>query len=82
MTKAVKEIKGSFLKATEKKTEVKAGNFCKGRVNFPLRELRKDVRKKVGKFLKGKHSFLMSHEKQKVVIKQKHHLLIKGGSSF
>ena len=82
MTKAVKEIKGSFLKATEKKTEVKAGNFCKGRVNFPLRELRKDVRTKERNFLEGKHRFLRSQEKQKVFIKQKKHLLTKGGHSF
>ena len=46
MTKAVKEMKGNSLKATEKQTEVKVGKFCKGRENFPLRELTKYVRRK------------------------------------
>ena len=59
MTKTVREIKGKCLKVAEKKTEVKAGNFCKGRVQFPLRELRKSKRTKVGNFWEGKHSFLM-----------------------
>ena len=82
MTKTIKEIKGNCLNVAEKKTEVKARKFCKGRVNFPLRELRKVVRTKAEKFLEGKHSFLMSQEKQKVVIKQKQHILTKGGRSF
>ena len=64
MTKAVKEIKGNCLKAAEEHAEVKAGNFCKGRENFPLRELRKAVRIKAGNFSEGKHSFLMSQEKE------------------
>ena len=52
MAKAAKEIKGNCLKAAEKKTKVKVGNFCKGRVQFPLRELRKSVRRKARKFWK------------------------------
>ena len=59
MAKAAKEIKGNCLKAAEKKTKVKVGNFCKGRVQFPLRELRKSKRTKVGNFWEGKHSFHM-----------------------
>ena len=62
MTKAAKEIKGNCLKATEKQIEVKAGKFCKGRENFPLRELRKYIRTKVGNFWEGKHSFLMENQ--------------------
>ena len=46
MTKTIREIKGNCLKAAEKQTEVKEGNFCKWRAQFPLREHRKDVRKK------------------------------------
>ena len=46
MTKAVKEIKENCLKVAEKKIEVKARNLCKGRVNFPLRELTKAVQRK------------------------------------
>ena len=63
MTKVVKEIKGNCLKVAEKKIEVKAGNLCKGRVNFPLRELKKAVRKKEGMFMEGRHGFLLSQEK-------------------
>ena len=46
MTKADKRIKESCPKAAEKQIEVKVGNFCKGRANLPLRELKKDVRRK------------------------------------
>ena len=60
MTKAIKEIKGNCLKLAEKQTEVKAGKSCKGRANLPLRELTKAGRRKVGKFLEGNNSFLMS----------------------
>ena len=71
MKKAVRKIKRNCLKAAEKKTEVKEGDLFKGRANFPIKEIKKGVRTKVGKFLEGNHSFLMSQEKQKVVIKQK-----------
>ena len=74
MTKAVKEIKGNCLKVAEKQIEVKLGKFCKGRENFPLRELTKDVRRKEGKFLEGKSSFLLSQEKNNAIITQKKHL--------
>ena len=63
MTKEIKEIKGNCLKVAEKQIEVKAGKFCKGRANLPLRELTKAVRRKAGKCLEGKNSFLMSQEK-------------------
>ena len=63
MKKVVKEIKGNCLKAAEKQTEVKVGNFCEGRVDLPLRELTKAVRRKVGKFLEGKNNFVMIQEK-------------------
>ena len=82
MTKAVRRIKGNYLKATENWIEVKEGKFCKGRAHFPLKELRKAVRRKEGKFLKAKNNFLMSQEKQKTIIAQEKHLLTKGGHSF
>ena len=63
MTKADKGIKRNCPEAAEKQTEVKAGKFCKGRAQLPLRELRKVVRRNAGKFLEGKHNFLMSQEK-------------------
>ena len=74
MTKAIKEIKGNFLKLAKKQTEVKVGKFCKVRENFPLRELPKDVTRKGGKFLERKNSFLMSQEKKKAIITQKKHI--------
>ena len=62
MTKENRRIKGSFLKEVENKTEVKVGNYCKGRAYFPLKELRTLVRTKAENFWEGKHSFLMENQ--------------------
>ena len=47
-----------------------------------LKAAEKKTEVKEGKFLEGKHICLLSQEKQKAVIKQKQHLLNKGGRSF
>ena len=82
MTKENRTIKGSCLKAAEKKTEVKERNYLKGEGVISSYGAQKICKRKEGKFLKGKNSFLMSQEKQKAVITQKKHLLTKGGCSF
>ena len=50
MTKADRRIKGSFPKEAGKHIEVKEGNFLNGRAQFPLRELKKFVRRKERNF--------------------------------
>ena len=82
MTKAIKEIKGNCLKVAEKQIEVKLGKFCKGRENFPLRELTKYVRRKAWFFLEGKNNFLMSQEKKKAAITQKQHRWLRESPVF
>ena len=71
MTKANKRIKGSFLKATKKQTEVKERKYFKGEGVVSSYGAQKICKRKAGKFLKGNNSFFMSQEKQKVVITQK-----------
>ena len=54
MTKANRRIKGSFLKAAEKQTEVKAGNSFKGEGAVSSYGVQKICKRKARKLLKGK----------------------------
>ena len=82
MTKENRRIKGSFLKAAEKQTKVKVRKSFKGKGVVSSYGAHKSCKRKAGKFLKGKNSFFMSQEKQKVVIAQKKNILTKGRCSF
>ena len=82
MTKSNRRVKGSFLKAAEKKTEVKVGNYFKGEGAISSYGAQKSCKRKEGNFLKERNSFLMTHEEQRVVINQKRQLLTKGGCNF
>ena len=82
MTKANKRIKGSFLKAAKKQTEVKVRNSFKGEGAVSSYGAQKSCKRKARNFLKGKNSFFMSQETQKVVITQNKHILTKGGCSL
>ena len=78
MTKENRRIKVSCLKVVEKQTEVKAGKYFKGEGIVSSYGAQKSCKRKAGKFLKERKSFLMAHEKHKVVITQKRHLFTKG----
>ena len=81
MTKASKRIKESFLKE-EKIDRGKKGKYFKGEGIVSSYGAQKIHKRKAGKFFKERKSFLMTHEKKKVVITQKRQLLTKGGCSF
>ena len=71
MTKTNRRIKGSCLQAAEKKTEVKVGKYFKGDGVVSSYGAQKSCKRKEGKFLKEIKGFLMTQEKQKVVITQR-----------
>ena len=52
MTKAVKEEKGKVPKSSRKAAKDKRSKVLQRRENFHLGELKKPIRKKIGKFLK------------------------------
>ena len=81
MTKASKGIKGSFLKV-EKVYRGKRGKYFKGEGMVSSYGAQKSCKRKSGKFLKERKSFLMTQEKKKAVITQKRKLLTKGGRNF
>ena len=77
--KRKQENKWKFPKSSKKQIEVKAGKYFKGEGTVSSYGSRKIYKRKAGKFLKERKSFLMTQEKQKAVITQKSHLLTKGG---
>ena len=58
-------------KSRRKEDRGKSRNFLRREGDLAIRELTKYTRRKAGKFLKERKSFLMTQEKQKVVINQK-----------
>ena len=57
MTKAVREEKGKVPKSNRNTAKEKNREVLQRRVQLPLGELRKDVRKKVGNFWKWRAPF-------------------------